>query len=98
MQKETIAEKRENTYDEIDIANLTKNIITNKGVTKMKKQKIKRRDFYGEAIFNIAAYNCNSNYVIGGHNSKRALSSVLAITNYLHNLSETSTKGKLNGV
>ena len=57
----------------------------------MKKQKIKREGFYGEAIFNIAAYNCNRNYVIGGYNSERALSSMLAITNYLHNLPETST-------
>ena len=64
----------------------------------MKKQKIKRKGFYGEAIFNIAAYNCNRNYVIGGHNSKCALSSMLAITNYLHNLSETSTGKKLNDV
>lgn len=59
----------------------------------MKKQKIKNRsDFYGEAIFNIAAYNCNRNYVVGRHNSKRALSSVLAITNFLHDLPETSKK------
>ena len=57
----------------------------------MKKQKIRNRsDFYGEAIFNIAAYNCSRNYVVGRCNSKRALSSVLAITNFLHNLPETS--------
>lgn len=65
---------------------------------KMKKQKIKNKGgFYGEAIFNIAAYNCNHNYIIGRNNSKRALSSVLAITNYLHNLPETS-KEKINGI
>lgn len=59
----------------------------------MKKQKIKNRgDFYGEAIFNIAAYNCSRNYVVGKRNPKRALSSVLAITNFLHNLPETSKK------
>ena len=59
----------------------------------MKKQKIKNRgDFYGEAIFNIAAYNCSCNYIVGRRNSKRALSSVLAITNFLHNLPETSKK------
>lgn len=59
----------------------------------MKKQKIKNRgDFYGKAIFNIAAYNCSRNYVVGRCNSKRALSSVLAITNFLHNLPETSKK------
>ena len=45
-----------------------------------------------EPIFNIVAYNCSRNYIIGKHNSKRALSSVLAITNFLHNLPETSKK------
>lgn len=63
----------------------------------MKKQKIKRGGFYGETVFYIAAYNCSRNYVIGRRNSKRALSSVLAITNYLHNLPETS-KEKINGI
>lgn len=59
----------------------------------MKKWKIKNGDnFYGEAIFNIAACNCSRNYVVGRRNSKRALSSVLAITNFLHNLPETSKK------
>ena len=59
----------------------------------MKKQKIRNRsDFYGEKVFNIAAYNCSRNYVVGRCNSKRALSSVLAITNFLHNLPETSKK------
>lgn len=59
----------------------------------MKKQKIKNRgNFCGEAIFNIAAYNCSRNYTVGRRNSKRALSSVLAITNFLHNLPETSKK------
>lgn len=64
----------------------------------MKKQKIKNRDdFYGEAIFNIAAYNCSRNYIVGRRNSKRVLSQVLAITNFLHNLPETS-KEKINGI
>ena len=59
----------------------------------MKKQKIKNRgDFYGGAIFNIAAYNCSRNYIVGRRNSKCALSSVLAITNFLHNLQKTSKK------
>ena len=59
----------------------------------MKKWKIKNGDnFYGEAIFNIAAYNCSRNYIVGRRNSKRALSQVLAITNFLHNLPETSKK------
>ena len=59
----------------------------------MKKWKIKNgNNFYGEAIFNIAAYNCSRNYIVGRRNSKRALSQVLAITNFLHNLPETSKK------
>lgn len=59
----------------------------------MKKQKIKNRgDFYGEAIFNIAANNCSRNYIVGRRNSKRALSQVLAITNFLDNLQKTSKK------
>lgn len=64
----------------------------------MKKQKIKNRgDFYGEAIFNIAACNCSRNYIVGRRNSKRALSQVLAITNFLHNLPETS-KEKIKNI
>lgn len=64
----------------------------------MKKQKIKNRgNFYGETIFNIAAYNCSCNYIIGRRNSKRALSSVHAITNFLHNLPETS-KEKIKNI
>lgn len=64
----------------------------------MKKWKIKNGDnFYGEAIFNIAAYNCSRNYTVGRRNSKRALSSVLAITNFLHNLPETS-KEKIKNI
>ena len=43
-----------------------------------------------EPIFNLAAYNTSRNYVVGRRNSKRASSSVLAITNFLHNLPETS--------
>lgn len=59
----------------------------------MKKQKIRNRgNFYGEAIFNIATYNCSRNYVVGRRNSKRAFSSVLAITNFLDNLQKTSKK------
>lgn len=64
----------------------------------MKKWKIKNGDnFYGEAIFNIAAYNCSSNYVVGRRNSKRALSKVLAITNFLNGLQETS-KEKIKNI
>lgn len=62
----------------------------------MKKQKIKRGGFYGEAVFNIAAYNCSRNYIFGRRNSKRTMSSVLAITDYLHNLPKTS-KEKIRG-
>lgn len=57
----------------------------------MKRQKTKNRgDFYGETVFNIAAYNCSRSYTIGGKNSKRATSKMVAITNYLHNLPKTS--------
>lgn len=63
----------------------------------MKKQKIRNRgNFYGEAIFYIAAYNCNRNYYTGRRNSKRALSSALAITNFLHNLPETPKEKNKN--
>lgn len=56
----------------------------------MKKQRIRKNGgFYGEPIFNIAAYNCSRAYTIGRKNSKRALAQVLAITNYMHNLPET---------
>ena len=59
----------------------------------MKKWKVKNgNNFYGEAIFNIATYNCSRNYVVGKHNSKRALSQVLAITDFLNNLQKTSKK------
>ena len=59
----------------------------------MKRQKIKNRgDFYSETIFNIAAYNCSRSYTIGGKNSKRATSEMVAITNYIDNLPETSKK------
>lgn len=59
----------------------------------MKRQKIKNRgDFYGETIFNIAAYNCSRSYTIGGKNSKRSTSKMVAITNYMDNLPKTSKK------
>ena len=57
----------------------------------MKKQKTKNRgNFYGEPIFNIAAYNCSRDFTINGNNSKRSTSKMVAITNYLHNLPKTS--------
>lgn len=59
----------------------------------MKRQKTKNRgDFYDETIFNIAAYNCNRNYIFGGKNSKHTTSQVAALTNYIDNLPETSKK------
>lgn len=64
----------------------------------MKKWKIKNGDnFYGEEIFYIAAYNCSRSYTIGSKNSKRATSQMLAITDYLHNLSKTS-KEKIKNI
>lgn len=59
----------------------------------MKKQKIKNKKTYiTEPIYNIALYYCNRNYGFHKRNSKRALSSVIAITNYLSNVSKKQTK------
>lgn len=41
-----------------------------------------------EQIFNIVAYNCSRNYTIGGHNSKRAELSMLALVEYIHNVGQ----------
>lgn len=41
-----------------------------------------------EPIFSIAAYNCSSNYTIGGRNSKRAELSTLVIVEYMHNVGQ----------
>lgn len=61
----------------------------NKGDTKMRKQKIRNeRTLITEPIYNIAFYYCNRNYGFHKRNSKRALSSVIVITNYLHNVSK----------
>lgn len=55
----------------------------------MKKQKIKNeRAYITEPFYNIALYYCNRNYGFHKRNSKRALSSVIAITDYLHNIFE----------
>lgn len=65
----------------------------NKGNTKMKKQKIRNKSKYiTEPIYNIALYYCNRNYGFHKRNSKRALSSVIAITDYLHNIFKEQTK------
>ena len=59
----------------------------------MKKQKIRnKRTYITEPIYNIALYYCNRDYSFHKKNSKRALSSVIAITNYLHNVSKKRTK------
>ena len=59
----------------------------------MKKQRIRnKRTSITEPIYNIALYYCNRNYGFHKRNSKRALSSVIAITNYLHNVSKKQTK------
>lgn len=49
----------------------------------MKRQKIRRDDFYGETIFNLASYTLSRNYTIGEKNTKRATAQYLAINNYL---------------
>lgn len=38
-----------------------------------------------EPIFNIVAYNCSRNYIIGTRNSKRTELSMLALVEYMHN-------------
>ena len=59
----------------------------------MKKQKISNKRIYiTEPIYNIAFYYCSRDYGFHKKNSKRALSSVIAITNYLHNVSKKQTK------
>ena len=62
----------------------------------MKKQKIKnKRTYVTEPIYNIAFYYCNRNYGFHKRNSKRALLSVIAITEYLHNITKkTLEKGE----
>ena len=59
----------------------------------MKKQKIRnKRTGITEPIYNIALYYCNRDYGFHKKNSKRVLSSVIAITDYLHNVSKKRTK------
>lgn len=59
----------------------------------MKKQKISNeRTYITEPIYNIAFYNCSRNYSFHKKNSKRALSSVILITDYLKNVSEKRKK------
>ena len=59
----------------------------------MKKQKIRnKRAYITEPIYNIALYYCNRDYGFHKKNSKRALSSVIAITDYLHNVSKRQEK------
>ena len=64
----------------------------------MKKQKIRKNgDFYGETIFNIAAYNCSRTYIFGRKNSRRTLAKILALSNYMDNLQEAS-KEQMNNM
>lgn len=59
----------------------------------MKKQRIRnKRSCITEPIYNIALYYCNRDYGFHKKNSKRALSSVIAITDYLHNVCKKRTK------
>lgn len=65
----------------------------NKRGIKMKKQKIRNeRAYITEPTYNIALYYCDRNYSFHKRNSKRALSSVIAITDYLHNIPKKQTK------
>ena len=62
----------------------------------MKKQRIRnRRTSITEPIYNIALYYCNRDYSFQKRNSKRALSSVIAITDYLHNVSKKRGKKRV---
>lgn len=59
----------------------------------MKKQKIRnKRTSITEPVYNIALYYCNRNYGFYKKNSKRSISSVIVITNYLHNVSKRQRK------
>lgn len=59
----------------------------------MRKQKIRNeRTCITEPIYNIALYYCSKNYGFHKRNSKRSLSSVIAITDYLHNVCKKRTK------
>ena len=59
----------------------------------MKKQKIRnKRTYITEPIYNIAFYYCSRDYGFCKRNSKRALSTVIAITDYLHNVCKKQTK------
>lgn len=59
----------------------------------MKKQRIRNeRTYITEPIYNIAFYYCSRNYGFNKKNSKRTLSSVIAITNYLRDVSKKRTK------
>lgn len=65
----------------------------NKGDIKMKKQKIRnKRTYITEPIYNIAFYYCSRDYGFHKKNSKRTISSVIAITDYLHNASKKRAK------
>ena len=59
----------------------------------MKKQRISnKRTSITEPIYNIALYYCNRDYSFCKRNSKRAISSVILITDYLKNVSKKRTK------
>lgn len=59
----------------------------------MKKQKIRnKRTYITEPIYNIALYYCSRNYGFHKRNSKRTLSSVIAITDYLHDVFKKQEK------
>lgn len=59
----------------------------------MKKQKIRnKRKYITEPIYNIALYYCNKNYGFHKRNSKRALLSVIVITDYLRNITKKHIK------
>lgn len=72
--------------------------LLNKKEVVMKKQKIRNRsDFYGEPVFNIAIYYCNRDNNFCKKNSKRAVSSAIAFTDYFQNIPKKK-KRKTNDI
>lgn len=59
----------------------------------MKKQRIRNeRTYITEPIYNSVFYYCSKNYGFRKRNSKRTLSSVIVITDYLQNVSKKRAK------
>lgn len=65
----------------------------NKGDTKMRKQKIRNeRISITEPLYSIAFYYSDRNFSFHKRNSKRAVSSLIGITNYLYDICKKHTE------